>query len=77
MRALDISFIAYCCFVFLRSTFQTFPNPPFPMQYWYVNELLVKAKENKYRFNNSSPTLGGVSKSLITYQWYFLRRIPT
>lgn len=31
--AFDISFIAYCCFDFLRSTFQTFPNPPLPMQY--------------------------------------------
>lgn len=32
MRALDISFIAKGYPFFLRSTFQTFPNPPFPMQ---------------------------------------------
>jgi len=40
--------MAYSCFVFLRSTFQTFPKPPFPMQNWYWNwDLLIANKEVK------------------------------
>lgn len=34
IRALHISFIAYCFLLFFRVTRHTRPNPPFPIQYW-------------------------------------------
>jgi len=37
----DISFIAYVFLSFFFSTFQTFPNPPLPIAYKYVKEVLL------------------------------------
>jgi len=43
IRALLISFMAKNYLAFLRSTRQTFPKPPLPMQLWYTKFYLETA----------------------------------